>query len=129
MTYKQVFILNSDLGMGKGKLVGQALHALIYYMDEILLYVEGQDPENERLFERFVAWREEEHGLMKKIVLKATETEMNKILCDLAIKKIEKFAVYDRGMTQIKEGSFTCIVVEPLEEEKCDELFGHLKLL
>lgn len=129
MTYKQVFILNSDLGMGKGKFVGQALHAMVYYMEEILLYVEGQAPENERLFERFVAWREEEHGLMKKIVLKATEAEMQKILCDLAVKEIEKFAVYDRGLTQIESGSFTCIVVEPLEEEKCDELFGHLKLL
>lgn len=129
MTYKQVFILNSDLGMGKGKFVGQALHAMVYYMEEILLYVEGQAPENERLFERFVAWREEEHGLMKKIVLKATEAEMKKILCDLAVKEIEKFAVHDRGLTQIADGSFTCIVVEPLEEEKCDELFGHLKLL
>lgn len=129
MTYKQVYIVNSDLGMGKGKIAGQVAHANTYYMEEILLYVEGQAPENERLFERFVVWREEEHGLMKKIILKATETEMQKILCDLAVKEIEKFAVYDRGLTQIESGSFTCIVVEPLEEEKCDELFGHLKLL
>jgi peptidyl-tRNA hydrolase, PTH2 family len=129
MTYKQVFIVNSDLGMGKGKIAGQVAHAVVYYMDEILLYVEGQSPENERLFERFVVWREEEHGLMKKIILKATQAEMQKILCELAIKEIEKFAVYDRGLTQIEEGSFTCIIVEPLEEEKCDELFGHLKLL
>jgi peptidyl-tRNA hydrolase len=129
MVYKQVFIINSDLGMGKGKMVGQALHAMVYYMEELLLYVEGQADENDKLFERFIAWREEEHGLMKKIVLKATEAEMNKILCDLAVKGIEKFAVYDRGLTQIADGSFTCIVVEPLEEEKCDELFSHLKLL
>jgi len=129
MAYKQVFIVNSDLGMGKGKTAGQVAHAAIYYMEEILLYVEGQSPENKGLFERFLAWRSEEHGLMKKIVLKASEDDMKKILCDLTVKGIEKFAVYDRGMTQIKEGSFTCIVVEPLEEEKCDKLFGHLKLL
>lgn len=129
MAYKQYYIFNSDLGMGKGKTAGQAAHAAIYYMEEILLYVEGQSPENERLFERFVAWRSEEHGLMKKIVVKATETEMKKILCDLAVKGIEKFAVYDRGLTQIKENSFTCIVVEPLPEEMANELFGHLKLL
>jgi PTH2 family peptidyl-tRNA hydrolase len=129
MSYKQVFIVNSDLKMGKGKIAGQIAHATVYYMEEILLYVEGQSPENERLFERFVAWREEEHGLMKKIVLKATEDEMKKILCDLAVAGIELFAVYDKGLTQIKENSFTCIVVEPLEEGKCDELFGHMKLL
>lgn len=129
MTYKQVFIVNSDLGMGKGKIAGQVAHAVVYYMEEFLLFLEGKAPENKKLFERFIAWREEEHGLMKKIVLKATEEEMKKILCELAVKGIEKFAVYDRGLTQIADGSFTCIIVEPLEEEKCDKLFGHLKLL
>ena len=129
MAFKQVFIINSDLNMGRGKIGVQIAHAEVYYMDEILLYVEGDAPENEKLFERFVAWREEEHGLMKKIILKTTEIEMKKILCDLAVKEIEKFAVYDAGLTQIEPGSFTCIVVEPLEEGKCDELFGHLKLL
>jgi len=129
MVLKQTFIINSDLRMGKGKVVGQAAHAIIYYMDEILLYIEGKAPENKRLFERFLVWREEDHGLMKKIVLKATQAEMQKILCELAIRKIETFAVYDRGLTQISEGSFTCIIVEPLEEEIYDELFRHLKLL
>jgi PTH2 family peptidyl-tRNA hydrolase len=129
MKLKQVFIINSDLKMGKGKIVGQAAHALIYYMDEILLYLEGQAPENNRLFERFIIWREKDRGLMKKVVLKASEKEMNRILLELSVQGIEKFAVYDRGLTQIPEGSFTCIVVEPLEEEKCDELFEHLKLL
>lgn len=129
MTFKQVFIINSDLGMGKGKIAGQVAHAMVYYMEEILLYVEGQAPENEILFERFVVWREEEHGLMKKIILKANEEEMKKILCELTVREIEKFAVYDAGLTQVEPGSFTCIVVEPLEEEKCDELFGHLRLL
>ena len=129
MTFKQVFIINSDLGMGKGKIAGQVAHAEVYYMEEILLYVEGQAPENERLFERFVAWREEDHGLMKKIILKTTQADMQKIVCELAVREIEKFAVYDRGLTQIDAGSFTCIIVEPLEEEMCDELFGHLKLL
>ncbi len=121
--------MNSDLGMGKGKMIGQAAHAIIYYMDEILLYVQGKAPENERLFERFVEWREKDNGAMKKIVLRATEEEMEKIMIDLATQGIETFAVHDRGLTQIPENSFTCIVVEPLEEEKYDELFRHLKLL
>jgi len=115
--------------MGKGKIAVQVAHGEVLYMEELLLYLEEKSPENERLFERFFAWREEDHGLMKKIVLKATEEEMKKILCELAVKGIEKFVVYDRGLTQIAPNSFTCITVEPLEEEKCDELFGHLKLL
>lgn len=129
MPYKQVYLINYDLGMGKGKIAGQVAHAAIYYMEELLLYVEGLSPENKELFKRFTAWRNEGHGMMKKIVLKSSEEEMKKILCDLTVKGIEKFAVYDRGLTQIQNGSFTCIVVEPLEEEICDKLFGHLKLL
>lgn len=129
MLHKQVFIVNSDLGMGKGKIAGQVAHAVVYYMEELLLYLEGEAPENKDLYEKFIVWREEEHGLMKKIVLKSSEKEMEKVLCDLAVRGIEKFAVYDRGLTQIEPGSFTCIIVEPLEEDICDELFGHLKLL
>ncbi len=127
--FKQIFIVNSDLKMGKGKMIGQAAHAVVYYMEELLLYLEGKAPENEILFERFIKWREEDHGMMKKIVLRASEQEMNEILFEMASRGIEKFAVYDRGLTQIPEGSFTCIIVEPLEEEKCGELFRHLKLL
>ncbi len=115
--------------MGKGKICVQVAHAEVYYMEEILLYIEGKSSENEKLFKRFMDWREEEHGLMKKIVLKATEKEMEKILLDLAIKEIEVFSVYDAGLTQVAPGSFTCIVVEPLEEKVCDQLFRHLKLL
>lgn len=129
MAYKQVFIINSDLNMGKGKIAVQVAHAEVYYMEELLDYALGDSPENINLYSRFIAWREEKHGLMKKVVLKATEEEMNKILCELVVKEIEKFAVYDRGLTQIAPNSFTCIVVEPLEEDKCDKLFGHLKLL
>lgn len=121
MVYKQVFIINSDLGMSKGKIAVQTAHAEVLYMEEI--------PEDEKLYERFIIWRKEEHGLMKKAVLKATEEEMNKIVCDMAVKEIDIFSVYDRGLTQIDPNSFTCLVIEPLPEERCDELFGHLKLL
>lgn len=129
MTLKQVFIVNSDLKMGKGKIAGQVAHAEVYYMEELMLYLEGKSPENEKLYERFVKWREDEDGLAKKIILKASEKEITNILFSLASLEVETFAVYDRGLTQISEGSFTCIVVEPLEEEKCDELFGNLRLL
>jgi peptidyl-tRNA hydrolase, PTH2 family len=129
VVYKQILVINSDLDMGKGKIVGQACHGIVYYMEELLLFLEGKAPENKELYEKFLIWREEDKGLMKKIVLKAKEAEMAKMLCELAIREIEVFAVYDRGLTQVKENSFTCIVVEPLPESQCDELSRHLKLL
>ena len=129
MIYKQILIINSGLDMGKGKIVGQACHGMVYYMEELLLYLEGNAPENKELYEKFKIWREDDDGAMKKIVLKAKEVEMDKILLELAVRGIEAFAVHDRGLTQVKENSFTCIVVEPLPAEQCDELTRGLKLL
>ena len=122
MTLKQTFIINSDLDMGKGKIVGQALHGEVFYMKRILYYHEGN-------FEAYNRWSHEHDGLMKKVVLKAPEEEMNKIISKLNDKNIWSHKVIDMGLTQISKDSFTCLVVEPLPEEVADELFRHLKLL
>jgi peptidyl-tRNA hydrolase len=66
---------------------------------------------------------------MKKVILKAPHKEIIRLRSVLTDGNIWSYLVHDRGMTQIPENSLTCMVVEPLEEEKCDELFGHLKLL
>jgi len=127
MTYKQVFIVNSYLKMGRGKIAVQVAHGEVYYIEEVLESIfEG---ETLTKYDNYIKWRYDENGLMKKVVLKATEKEMDLILMELAIKEIAVFAVYDRGLTQVAPNSFTCICVEPLPEEQCTELFGHLKLL
>ncbi len=128
MTYKQVFIINQDLDMGKGKIAVQIAHGEVYYMQE-LLNGSGDAEQDDEMLDRYLAWSTEENELMKKVVLKATEKEMNDILLELAIREIALFSVYDRGLTQIASNSYTCICVEPLLEEQCSELFGHLKLL
>lgn len=122
MTLKQTFIINSDLDMGKGKIAGQVLHGEVFYMERILYKHEGN-------FEVYSRWRYEHDGLMKKVVLKAPEEEMNNIISKLNDINIWSYKVVDMGLTQIAKGSFTCLVIEPLLEEVADELFGHLKLL
>lgn len=126
MTYKQVFMINTDLDMGKGKIAVQIAHGEVYYMETIMNLYSFKNCTNVKMFD---AWRNDEDGLMKKVVLKATEKDMNEIYQKLKDKKIWHYKVYDRGLTQVSEGSFTCIVVEPLLEEECEQLFGHLKLL
>lgn len=127
MTYKQVFIINQDLNMSKGKIAVQVAHGEVYYIEEVLETIF----ENETLtkYDNYVKWRYDENELMKKVVLKGNEKEMNSILSELAIKKIAVFSVHDKGLTQVAPNSFTCVCVEPLLEEQCTELFGHLKLL
>ncbi len=127
MTYKQVFIINQDINMSKGKIAVQVAHGEVYYIEEVMESMF----EDETLikYDNYIKWRYDENELMKKVILKATEKEMDLILMELAIEEIAVFAVYDRDLTQVAPNSFTCICVEPLLEEQCTKLFGHLKLL
>lgn len=119
MAYKQIFLINSELGMDKGKIAVQTAHAEIYYMETIL---EASDEK----IDKYIEWRDE---LMRKIILKATEQQMNELSTILHNRGIFYAPVYDKGLTQVPENSFTCLIVEPLPEEECTALFGHLKLL
>jgi len=126
-TYKQIFIINTDLHMGKGKIAAQCSHGTTLYMESIAYGYKSNS-----YYERYRMWRDfgvEPIGTMPKIVLKASEEEMCS-LCEMMDRYlIRNFKVFDLGKTQVESGSFTCICVEPLDEVQCDELFGHLKLL
>jgi peptidyl-tRNA hydrolase len=54
---------------------------------------------------------------------------MNDYIIRLKTQGIWACFVYDKGLTQVAPDSLTCLVIEPLEESMCDELFGDLKLL
>lgn len=122
MVLKQTFIINSNLDMGKGKIAVQVLHGEVFYMERILYNHEGD-------FKNYSQWRYEDDGLMKKVVLKASEEEMNRLYQQLEDRNIWSFKVFDRGLTQLDYNSFTCLVIEPLIEGVANELFGYLKLL
>jgi PTH2 family peptidyl-tRNA hydrolase len=120
MSYKQVFIINQSLDMGKGKIAVQTAHGEIYYMQYL------NQPHSSGHTE-FAQWMKD--GVMKKIVLKASESEFPLIIKKLNVERIWFYVVKDIGLTQIEAGSITCIVVEPLLEAKTHILFGYLKLL
>lgn len=125
MTLKQTFMINSDLGMSKGKIPIQVAHGEVFYMD----IAKTLNPENAEMRERFLEWRYGDNELMKKVAIKATEHEMNQMAAILEDKGIWAHKVYDRGLTQVPRDSFTCLVVEPISEEQHEELFGDFKLL
>lgn len=122
MTYKQVFIINSDLNMSKGKIGAMVGHGEVYFMEKIYNTIFDK-------FSNYSKWRYEENELMKKVVLKATEREITELMLKLKENKIWFHKVIDMGLTQVPMGSMTCIVVEPLLEEVCAKLFKHLRLL
>jgi len=117
---KQIFVINNDLNMGKGKLAVQVAHGEVIYMNYLnKIYSSGHT--------EFDAWMKD--GVMKKVVLKANFGDFIDLCWVLDKQKIWYSLVRDLGLTQVPKDSLTCIVTEPLEEELTDKLFGHLKLL
>lgn len=131
MILKQAFIVNSDLNMGKGKIAVQVGHGEVLYMDDII-YEYCKEGVPTAMFSRYQLWRDETNGpigTMRKIVLRSSEEEIINMADNLTRNSIKCYLIFDKGLTQVKPNSLTVLAVEPLEEEKYDELFGHLKLL
>ena len=133
MTLKQVFIVNKDLKMRTGKITVQVAHGETLYMNEIgsckcVSMVHDLEDKEHQMKENFKLWTKD--GMMKKIVLKASQEEM---LLLIGISKIVDDVwfdiVFDKGLTQVPTDSMTCLVFEPLDEELADHFFGSYKLL
>jgi len=111
---KQVIVVRSDLKMGKGKLAAQVAHASLEAYKKA-----GK--------EKVKVW---EAAGSKKIVVKVDSLEE---LLDLERKaeelKIPNALIRDAGLTQLEEGTITCLGLGPDEDEKIDRLTGKLKLL
>lgn len=126
--YKQIFLINKDLKMGVGKIAVQVAHGEIMYM-EMLNSVYSSIGKKENYNNWRARTSEDLIGMQKKVVLKSTESEIKDIYMKLKSLNIWCYLIHDKGLTQIPVNSLTCLVVEPLEEEKCNELFEDLKLL
>lgn len=117
----QTFLVNTDLKMRKGKIAAQTAHGEVLYMEE-----KFNGHQYGEMHDRYIEWMKD--GMMKKVVLRATEEEIHKFI-DLHGSIYWMNLVIDKGLTQIPEDSMTCLVVEPLGEKKHKELFSEFKLL
>jgi len=129
---KQVFLINTDLKMTCGKICAQVAHAETLYMESVMMDYADIKHQYDAFTDRYFAWKDNSVkpiGLMKKIVLEATEQQIKDIILILAMDNIQHYIVYDLGLTQLKNGSLSCLCTEPIEEEISNKLFKHLKLL
>ncbi|MDI9577526.1 MAG: peptidyl-tRNA hydrolase [Candidatus Bathyarchaeota archaeon] len=115
--YKQVLIFRTDLQMGKGKIAAQAGHAAISAAQDAFVH-------HKKWWE---AWMYEGQ---KKVALKVVNEkelgELEEAADDLGLPHS---LIIDRGLTQIPEGTVTCLGIGPAPAEKIDRLTGKLKLL
>lgn len=116
MEAKQVIVLRTDLGMGKGKIASQAAHASI----EAFLKTQKKDS--------FLAENWLRQG-MPKIVLKVKSEKELLELFEQAKKRFSCALIRDAGRTQVEEGSITALGIGPVSGNEVDKLTGKMKLL
>ena len=113
MALVQYIVVNSSLGMQKGKIAAQASHASVSVLDKV---------DDDVLDE----WKSEG---MKKVVLKVKNTEELLSFFERAKRLFPCALITDAGKTQIEAGSKTCFACGPAEENEAQKIFKDLKLL
>lgn len=111
---KQVFIVRSDLKMGKGKIAAQVAHAAIE------CYKKASSDEIRK-------WEDEGS---KKVVLKVKDLEdlmhYHRICTS---KKIKCSLIRDAGHTQVEPGSVTVLGIGPVDDNIIEPITGNLKMI
>lgn len=115
-------IVNKDLKMSKGKIAAQCCHSACKVVEEFMRREYNSNPSG-WLDMYFQQWLK---GSYAKIVLKASEYEMNEL-----IKEHPLIVRYtrDEGRTQVKAGSLTTLAFFPLPKSEIPEKLKELKLV
>lgn len=114
---KQVVVMRTDLGMGRGKMAAQSGHACVLGADR----VKRTHPD------WYDAWWA---GGQKKVALKVPGLDgLTKIRAAAAAAGLPYQVVSDAGHTQLDPGTVTCMSIGPAPENAIDRITGDLKLL
>ena len=116
---KQVIVIRSDLGMGKGKIAAQVSHASL----ESALKAKQKKEWNKW----FQEWRKKGG---KKIVVKVnSEQKLINLKTDIQTQKIPHSLITDAGHTQIPPNTKTCLGIGPAPNQIIDPYTKDLDLL
>jgi len=113
MALKQVIVIRTDLGMGRGKMAAQVAHASVSALEKADAKVVSE-------------WS---NAGAKKVVLKVGGKKQLLELFERSRKVLPTALIKDAGLTQVKPGEPTCIAIGPASEEEIDGITGELKLL
>ena len=115
--FKQVIVVRTDLKMGKGKTAVQVAHASVLGVEEAR--------------RRFSDWqREWKIGGQAKIAVKINSLEnLFSVRKKAEGKNLPVVTVQDSGLTQLPNGTVTCISIGPGPSHLIDVVTKDLKLL
>jgi PTH2 family peptidyl-tRNA hydrolase len=115
--YKQVLVFRADLKMSKGKIAAQAGHAAVSAAQDAFVH-------HKKWWE---AWLFE--GQRKIAVKVQNEKELGELEAAADDLGLPHALIVDRGLTEIPEGTVTCLGIGPAPAQKIDRLTGKLQLL
>jgi peptidyl-tRNA hydrolase, PTH2 family len=115
--YKQVLVFRTDLQMSKGKIAAQAGHAAVSAAQEAYSH-------HKKWWE---AWMFE--GQKKVAVKVADEKELGEVEEAADRLGLPHALIVDRGLTEVPEGTVTCLGIGPAPAAIIDRVTGKLKLL
>lgn len=104
----QYFIVNKEVSMSRGKIASQVAHVAT------IIAVECSDSAN------FVNWYV---GQQKKIILQGKEKDL--------LKLIEQgfYSIRDNGLTEIPQGTLTCVGLYPMKRSEAQQYVKRLQVL
>ncbi len=115
--YKQVIVFRKDLKLGKGKIAAQAGHAAVSSAEEAR--------KRHRVW--WEAWLFE--GQRKIAVKVQGEKELSELESEAKDLGLPTALIVDRGLTQVPEGTVTCLGIGPAPEALVDKLTAKLPLM
>lgn len=114
---KQVIVIRTDLGMGKGKMCAQAAHASI-------VAAFNARARNKIAFGEWFAISQ------AKIVVKVeSDTELMDIYAKAVNAGLPCSMIKDAALTQLEMPAYTAVGIGPCKDEDVDKITGGLKLL
>jgi PTH2 family peptidyl-tRNA hydrolase len=115
--YKQALVFRKDLQLSKGKIAAQAGHAAVSAAQNAYVH-------NKKWWE---GWFYEGQ---RKIAVKVTgEKELHELEEAAEDLGLPHALIVDAGLTEIPEGTVTCLGIGPAPADKIDRLTGKLQLL
>lgn len=115
--YKQVLVFRTDLQMSKGKIAAQAGHAAVSAAQDAY----------QRHKKWWEAWMFE--GQKKVAVKVANEKELGELEKAADDLGLPHALIVDKGLTEVPEGTITCLGIGPAPSKMIDRLTANLKLL
>lgn len=111
---KMMIVMRTDLGMGTGKMIAQAGHAII----DVLI-----SPDASFLSTWF------DTGMKKVCVAAESEEQLLQAVAKAQELGIPAALTTDSGLTQVEPGTKTCAAIGPAKDKLIEKVTGSLKLL